>query len=70
VRVLQAEVIEKMSVSERLQAMKQLWDVLAREESKVPSPEWRGHVLAEREAQVERGEAKFFTLGYLRKQKS
>lgn len=72
--MLQADAIEKMSVSERLQTMEQLWDALAREESKVPSPEWHGQVLAERKARVERGEAKFFTLDqlrrYLREQKS
>jgi putative addiction module component (TIGR02574 family) len=71
--MLQADVIEKMSVSERLQTMEQLWDALAREESKVPSPEWHGAVLADRKARVERGEAKFYTLDqlrdYLRQQK-
>jgi hypothetical protein len=54
--------------------MEQLWDTLARDQSKVPSPEWHGQVLAERKARVERGEAKFFTLdqlrAYLREQKS
>jgi hypothetical protein len=64
--MLEADVIQKMSVTERLRTMEQLWDALAREESKVPSPEWHGKVLAERKARVERGEAKFFTLDQLR----
>jgi hypothetical protein len=72
--MLQADAIEKMSVSERLQTMEQLWDALAREESKVASPAWHGQILAERKARVERGEAKFFTRDqlrtYLREQKS
>ena len=58
--------IEKMSTSERLQAMEQLWEALCRESPDVPSPDWHGDVLADRKARAEGGEAKFLTLEQLR----
>jgi putative addiction module component (TIGR02574 family) len=58
--------IEKMSVTERLQAMDQLWDSLNRSGDEVPSPDWHQDVLADRKARVQSGEAKFLTLAELR----
>ena len=58
--------IERMSVSERLQLMEQLWDALYRDAGEIASPEWHRDVLAERKARAARGEAKFLTLDQLR----
>lgn len=58
--------IEKMSVTERLQAMDQLWDSLNRCGDEIPSPDWHQDVLAERKARAQSGEAKFLTLAELR----
>ena len=58
--------IEKMSVTERLQAMDQLWDSLNRSGEEIPSPDWHQEILADRKARAQRGEAKFLTLAQLR----
>jgi putative addiction module component (TIGR02574 family) len=57
---------EKMSVSERLQVMDQLWDSLTRDSDEIPSPDWHQDVLANRKARAQHGEAKFLTLDQLR----
>ena len=58
--------IDRMSVTERLQAMDQLWDSLTRDSDEIPSPEWHQDVLAERKARAQRGDARFLTLDQLR----
>ena len=58
--------INRMSVTERLQAMDQLWDSLNRCGDEVPSPDWHQDVLADRKTRAESGEAKFLTLAELR----
>ena len=47
-----------MSVTERLQAMDQLWDSLTRAGDDIPSLDWHHDVLADRKARAQRGEAK------------
>lgn len=58
--------IEKMSVTERLQAMDQLWDSLTHDGNEIPSPDWHQDVLTDRKARAQSGEAKFLTLAQLR----
>ncbi len=58
--------LERMSVTERLRAMDQLWDSLNRCGDEIPSPDWHQDVLADRKARTQRGEAKFLTLDQLR----
>jgi len=58
--------LERMSVTERLKAMDQLWDSLNRCGDEIPSPEWHQDILADRKARAQRGEAKFLTLDQLR----
>jgi hypothetical protein len=58
--------LERMSVTERLRAMDQLWDSLNRRGDEIPSPDWHQDVLADRKARAQRGEAKFLTLDQLR----
>lgn len=54
--------IEKMSTSERLQAMEALWDALCHEGQEPESPEWHKHILADRRGRIESGEVRFFTV--------
>jgi len=58
--------ITRMSVTERLQAMEQLWDALCHDTNDMPSPDWHQTVLADRKARADRGEAKFLTLEQLK----
>jgi len=58
--------LEKMSVTERLRAIDQLWDSLKRCADEIPSPDWHQDVLADRKARTQSGEAKFLTLDQLR----
>lgn len=64
--MIESSELEKMSVTERLQAMDQLWDSLNRCGEEIPSPDWHQDVLADRKARAQRGDAKFLTLDQLR----
>ena len=64
--MIESSQIEKMSVTERLQAMDQLWDSLTRDGDEIPSPDWHQKILADRKARAQSGEAKFLTLAELR----
>lgn len=58
--------IDKLSTTERLSAMEQLWDALTRSDAHLPSPDWHGEVLAARKTAAEEGRANFLTLEQLR----
>lgn len=64
--MIESSEIDRMSVTERLRAMDQLWDSLNRCGDEIPSPDWHQDVLAERKARAERGETKFLTLDQLK----
>ena len=64
--MIEASDIERMSVTERLQAMDQIWDSLDRDGDEIPSPDWHQDILADRKARAQRGEAKFLTFAQLR----
>jgi putative addiction module component (TIGR02574 family) len=64
--MIEASDIERMSVTERLRAMDQIWDSLDRNGDEIPSPDWHQDILADRKARAQRGEAKFLTLAQLR----
>lgn len=51
--------LEKMTVKEKLQVMEAIWDDLCQKEDQVPSPDWHGSVLAEREKRLASGETRF-----------
>ena len=48
--------IEKMSRTEKLQAMEALWTDLSKAEAEVESPAWHADVLRETEARVAAGQ--------------
>ena len=54
--------ITKMSPSERLETMENLWDALSHDVEEPKSPEWHEDVLDDRRKRIESGEAKFHTL--------
>jgi putative addiction module component (TIGR02574 family) len=64
--MIESSLIERMSVTERLQVMDQLWDSLSRYGDEIPSPDWHQDVLADRKRRAQSGEAKFLTLDQLR----
>ena len=55
-----------MSLEERLQAMKILWDSLIDDEREIESPEWHQDILRERYKKIKDGEAEFISLEELR----
>lgn len=65
--MIEAVEIERMSITEKLQAMELLWRSMSREPGKLESPAWHGKVLARRLAEVEAGQGEFLTLSQLKK---
>ena len=59
--------LDQMTVAEKLDLMEILWDDLSRNPGDIPSPDWHGEVLAERERLIEAGETKFLSLDEFRK---
>lgn len=58
--------IEKMTTSERLTTMEQLWDSICHEKEAPDSPTWHKPILENRKAQMSASDAKFYTLEQLR----
>ena len=54
--------LDKMDVIEKLRALEEIWDSLCRSQADVPSPEWHGEVLREREQRIQEGKSKFVDL--------
>jgi putative addiction module component (TIGR02574 family) len=51
--------IGKLTRTEKLRAMEELWDDLSRSQEEYPSPEWHGEVLREREEALQAGKDEF-----------
>jgi hypothetical protein len=51
--------LNKMSITEKLVVMNQIWDDLMRNPDDIPSPEWHKDVLSARAERVKNGEAHF-----------
>jgi hypothetical protein len=51
--------IENLSIADKLLLMERLWAELSRRPGDIPSPDWHGDVLAEREAAVREGRTAF-----------
>ncbi len=65
--MLEASEIERMSATERLQAMELLWRSMAGTPKKVGSPVWHKTILYQRLAKVEAGRGEFLTVSQLKK---
>lgn len=48
-----------MSVAQKLGAMEKIWDSLAADSDKLPTPSWHLEILAARKAAVASGQARF-----------
>jgi putative addiction module component (TIGR02574 family) len=64
--MIEAAEIERMSKTERIQAMELLWNSLSSNPSELESPGWHGEVLAQRLAKVEAGDGEFLTIAQLK----
>ena len=51
--------LDQMTLPEKLQTLENLWDDLCRNAKSVPSPEWHGEILKDREASIEQGKERF-----------
>ena len=58
---------ENMTIPEKLAAVELLWDDLCRSPEDVPSPEWHGKILAEREKKLLDGDVSFSDLNEAKK---
>lgn len=65
--MIEAVEIERMSITEKLQAMELLWRSMSREPEKQETPAWHEKILAQRLAKVEAGQGEFLTLPQLKK---
>ncbi len=54
--------LDRMTTSEKLQLIETIWNDLTREPESVPSPDWHGDVLREREQRVAEGKAQFLDI--------
>jgi len=60
--------IDKMSTTDCIQAMEDLWDVLTHEKNEIESPSWHENILNARKKRIESGKAKFLTIEDLKQQ--
>jgi len=51
--------LNKMTVTEKLVIMNQIWDDLMRNPDDIPSPEWHSEVLSARAERITNGQAHF-----------
>jgi hypothetical protein len=60
--------LDQMTTKEKLLAMEEIWESLCQSPESVPSPDWHADVLADREAKIRAGEAKFRDWDEVRKE--
>jgi putative addiction module component (TIGR02574 family) len=60
--------IDKMSTTERIQAMEDLWDALTHDTKEIDSPEWHKNILDNRRSKIKFGKATFLTIEDLKRQ--
>ncbi len=51
--------LQEMSVAEKLRLMEQIWEDLHQAQSEVPTPQWHGEVLQERDRKIASGDESF-----------
>ncbi len=51
--------LTEMTVDEKLEAMELLWEDLSKNPGDIPSPDWHGNILKERQQGIENGTEKF-----------
>lgn len=63
--MLAREQIDRMSSSERMEAMELLWESFSKERVEYPSPDWHGEVLAGRTEIIDSGKAAWLSVDEL-----
>jgi len=58
--------ISRMSTTERLQIMEDIWDSLIQDASDLESPSWHGDVLAQRRQNIQTGQVEYITINELK----
>lgn len=51
--------LDQMSTEDKLRALEEIWEDLARAPGLVPAPQWHADVLRARERRIQQGEATF-----------
>jgi hypothetical protein len=54
--------LDRMTVSEKLSALEEIWADLSQTQDAIPSPDWHADVLQVRENKIQEGKAKFLDL--------
>jgi hypothetical protein len=51
--------LNKMTISDKLRALEDIWDDLQRTSAEIPSPSWHADVLHARERRIREGKSQF-----------
>lgn len=51
--------LDRMTIAEKLRVIEEIMDSLGQNRDEIPSPEWHGEILKEREDSIRNGTAKF-----------
>ncbi|MGI8819567.1 MAG: addiction module protein [Chthoniobacterales bacterium] len=56
------EKLPRLTNAERIDLLNAVWESIENKDEEIESPAWHGEVLAQREAEIQSGEAKFLSL--------
>lgn len=54
--------LDQMTANEKLQLLEELWADLAKQPEEIPSPDWHGEILRQREQRIASGSACFYDI--------
>lgn len=57
--MVEAIQLNKMTISDKLRALEDIWDDLQRTPEEIPSPSWHADVLQARERRIREGKSQF-----------
>lgn len=57
--MIEAIHLNKMTTSDKLRALEEIWDDLQRTTAEIPSPSWHADVLHARERRIRQGKSQF-----------
>jgi hypothetical protein len=60
--------LQEMTTPDKLRLMEALWQNLSTSATELPSPDWHGEILAERERLIDSGEERFIDWDTAKKQ--
>lgn len=58
--------LSRLTNAERVESLNAVWESIENRDEEIEWPAWHGEVLAEREAEIASGEAKFLTIDQLK----